>query len=362
MEMPGWLDVLGRLMDRAGGLMCRLGNLESSTHREILDEIVIDRPVYIAGLARSGSTILLEMLARHPDAATHRYRDLPLVMTPIFWNKAFGQTYDKKAPPVERAHQDRIMVTPDSPEALEEILWMAFFENCHDPRDANVLDKRTRNPAFEAFYRDHLRKILLLRGGCRYLSKGNYNVTRIGYLQQLFPDARFIVPVREPLWHVASLMKQHRLFCQNEERDPRILKYMQRIGHFEFGLDRRAINTGDDECARSIEALWQSGQEVRGWARLWASLYHFLLTQQAQDPSLRRQILTVRYEDLCSAPGETLAQIFAHVGMELSPALQAGMAEELSEPTYYQPSFTADEEKALREETEETAALLGYAR
>ena len=66
------------------------------------------------------------MLARHRDVATHRYRDFPPVMTPIFWNKAFGRTYGKDAVPVERSHKDRIMVTPDSPEALEEVLWMAF--------------------------------------------------------------------------------------------------------------------------------------------------------------------------------------------------------------------------------------------
>ena len=360
MEMPGWLDMLGRLMDKAGTLMRRVGNLESSAHRDILDEIAIDRPIYVTGLARSGSTILLEMLARHPDAATHRYRDLPLVLTPIFWNKAFGQIYGKNAAPVERAHKDRIMVTPDSPEALEEIVWMAFFENCHDPKMINVLDHATRDPTFEAFYRDHLRKILHIRGGRRYLSKGNYNIARIAYLQKLFPDARFIVPIRDPVWHVASLMKQHRLFCENEERDPRILSYMQRIGHFEFGLDRRVINTGDNERTRSIEDLWQSGQEVRGWARLWASLYGFVFAQQAQDAGLRKQILTVRYEDLCSAPGDTLARVFAHAELDLSPALQASLAGQLSEPTYYRPNFTADEEKALREETEETAAMFGY--
>ena len=360
--MPGWLDLLGGLMDRTGGLMRRLGNLESSTHRQILDEISIDRPIYVAGLARSGSTILLEMLASHPDAATHRYRDLPPVMMPIFWNKAFSQSYGKNVAAVERAHRDRIMVTPDSPEALEEVLWMAFFEDCHDPGKANVLDKAASNPEFEAFYRDHLRKILHIRGGCRYLSKGNYNFTRFGYLQKLFPDARFIVPVRDPIWHVASLMKQHRLFCQEEGRDPRILRYMQRIGHFEFGLDRRVINTGDDERTRSIEALWQSGQEVRGWARLWASLYDFLLDQQAKDDGLRRLILTVRYEDLCNTPSESLAQVFAHAGLELSPALHARLTGELSRPTYYRPGFNADEEKAIREETEETAALLGYAK
>ncbi len=360
MEMPGWLDLLGRLMDRAGGFMRGLGNLESSAHRDPLDSIDIDRPVYVAGLARSGSTILLEMLARHPEAATHRYRDLPLVMTPIFWNKAFGQIYGKGVAPVERAHKDRIMVTPDSPEALEEILWMAFFRGCHDVRESQILDRTTRAPSFEEFYRDHLRKILLIRGGRRYVSKGNYNITRLAYLQHLFPQARFILPIRDPRWHVASLLKQHRLFCENEKRDPRILRYMQRIGHFEFGLDRRAINTGDAESAKSIDALWSSGQEVRGWARLWANVYGSLHRQLTSDTVLRQATLVVRYEDLCRAPGEMLARVFAHAELPLTPEQQASLACEISEPAYYSPRFTEDEERALREETAETAAQFGY--
>ena len=99
---------------------------------------------------------------------------------------------------------------------------------------------------------------------------------------------------------------------------------------------------------------------MRGWARLWAGVYGFLSAQQANDEDLRRRILTVRYEDLCNTPGETLELIFAHAGLHLSPELRARMSDELSQPTYYQPSFTADEEKAIREETDETAALLGY--
>lgn len=40
--------------------------------------------MYIAGLARSGTTILLEKLATHPDVVTHRYRDDPPIFSP-YW-------------------------------------------------------------------------------------------------------------------------------------------------------------------------------------------------------------------------------------------------------------------------------------
>jgi hypothetical protein len=243
---------------------------------------------------------------------------------------------------------------------MEEVLWMRFFPDCHDTARSQVLDRTTQHPKFERFYRDHLKKILMIRRGRRYLSKGNYNLTRFGYLAKLFPDACFIVPVREPSWHVASLMKQHRLFCAEERRDPRILKHMQRVGHLEFGLGRRPINAGDRTAAEAIERLWQDGQEIRGWARYWAMLYGFILAQLEGDPELKGRVMLVRYEDLCDRPGPTLEAVFAHAHLPLDPAALGRMARALSRPTYYELGFTAEEAAVIAAETAATRARLGY--
>ncbi len=359
MEMPAWLDRLGGMVERRAGFWQRLGDLESKVYAHELESVPLDRPVYVTGLARAGTTILLEVLAARPGVATHRYRDFPPVYTPLFWNRAFAHVYKSDAPPAERAHKDRILVTPDSPEAIEEVLWMRFFPDIHDSARNQVLDAATSNPAFERFYRDHLRKILLVRGGRRYLSKGNYNLTRLAYLRKLFPDARFVVPVRDPLWHVASLMKQHRLFCAEETRDPRILAHMRRAGHLEFGLDRRAINVGDG-VAQEVERLWAEGQEVRGWARYWNSLYRFVARQREADPGLGEATLVVRYEELCERPRETLRAVLAHAGMEADEAELDTLAGRLSAPGYYAPGFTDEERGVIAEETAEARGLLGY--
>ncbi|HET8702102.1 MAG TPA: sulfotransferase, partial [Nitrococcus sp.] len=241
-----WMDVLGGFINRHKRFGIGLGNLETRLLAEPLAAIRIDQPIYIAGLARSGSTLLLEILSWLPETLTHRYRDYPALYTPYFWNRFLDYTPQQKTAPVERTHRDGILITPESPEAFEEILWMSFFSQLHDPQVNAVLNTQTDNPEFEAFYRDHIRKLMLVRGGQRYLSKGNYNITRLDYLLKLFADARFIIPVREPSWHIASLMKQHALFCEGSRRSPRALAHLQRVGHFEFGLDRRPVNTTGD--------------------------------------------------------------------------------------------------------------------
>lgn len=355
-EVDPWINTFGSLLERAPGLLIRLGDWETRLLKDRMAGIVIDRPVYIAGLARSGSTILLELLARHPDVATHRYRDFPLLPIPWAWNwflDRAGRTDDVAA---ERAHRDRIMITPESPEAFEEVLWMAFFPRLHDPRSIAVLSGNEKHPRFEAFYRDHIRKILLLRGGRRYVAKGNYNVTRLAYLKKLFPDARFIVPVRDPVWHIASLMKQHSLFVSSGRQDERITRYLRRAGHFEFGLDRRAINVGED--GEAAHRLWQKGEEVAGWAAQWAAVYGHV-ADILEEPDIAEAVKIVRYEDLCADPAEVVAAVLAHGGLSESglPDLARSV---ISPPSYYEPSFSQEEREIIRSVTAPVAARFGY--
>lgn len=250
------------------------------------------------------------------------------------------------------------MITPDSPEAREEAIWMAFFDHLHDPERSNVLNREAENPAFEKFYRDHIRKLLAARGKRRYLSKGNYNITRLAYLHKLFPDARFVIPVRDPVWHIASLMKQHRLFCEGERGNHHALDYMRRLGHFEFGLDLRPINCGDSEIVREIEYLWRNGEEVRGWAKYWAMIYGHVAETLEADPALRKATMILRYEDLCEKPEETMKQLMTHCRLAASETVIGNFAERLKLPDYYRPAYSEDDLASIAELTEQVATRL----
>jgi hypothetical protein len=120
--VPTGLHLQSRLFAATAGLWRRLGNLESQVLGEEIGNIDIDRPVYVTSLARAGTTIITEMLERHPNLTSHHYSDFPNVWTPYWRNHLLQQTR-RTAPPVqERAHKDRIQVSNDSPEAVEEVL------------------------------------------------------------------------------------------------------------------------------------------------------------------------------------------------------------------------------------------------
>lgn len=354
--------ILGGAVYRYPGLWVRLGNLETRLLSDLLGDVQPRRPIYIAGLARSGSTLLLEMLAWHEEVVTHLYRDFPLLHVPYAWNRFLDRAPRREATPAERTHADGILVTPESPEAFEEVLWMTFFPRLHDPDASAVLDGRTRHPGFESFYRDHIRKLLLLRGGRRYVSKANYNVTRLEYLLRLFPDARFIIPVREPVWHIASLMKQHRLFCRGQRGNPRALTHLRRVGHYEFGLDRRPVNAGDADRVRAIRALWEGGNEVEGWALYWDHVHRFIADRLQRNRALNEAALIVRHERLCREPAATARAVLHHCRLAVPHGFEARTAKRVRFPTYYEPGFTEAELGIIERYTAETASRLGVVR
>lgn len=361
-EMPvaRWVDFFGGFIERHRKLWVSLGRLETRFVSERIKDVAIKRPIYICGLARAGSTILLEALAAHEATVSHCYKDFPPIYTPYWWNRYLDLVPKREEIPVERVHKDRILINSDSPEAMEEILWMTFFPQSHDPDMSSVLAGFIDNPDFELFYRDHIKKLLVVRKGQRYLAKGNYNITRMDYLLKLFPDARFVVPVREPCAQVASLLKQHSLFCKGQEQNPPALEHMRRVGHFEFGKDRRPINTGDHNEAMETLRFWKEGREAQGYAKQWSAVYGFLANRLEKNKALREVTLVVRYEDLCADSETILQKLFDHVELFDAEEVIARYAPQISLPTYYKPNLTEEEKTGILRETAAAAARFGY--
>lgn len=357
-RVPTFLHVLGGLVHRHPAFWLWLGRLESNFLSDQTRQVPVQMPIYVCGLARSGSTLLHQVISAHPHVATHRIKDYPMLFTPYWWRRATANL--RPQPPRERLHQDRVMVTPMSPDALEEMLWMAFFPRCHDPSVRNLLGAEDLHPAFESFYDVHLRKLLLAEGATRYAAKANYHVARLPYLARLFPDARFVIPLRAPESHIASLLRQHRWFSRGQREHPRALDYMRWSGHFEFGLDRRPMHLGDGEQVRRVVEAWADGDEIRGLAVYWDMVHGYLRRLLDSDARLRQAALVVRYESLCASPVETLGAVFAHCALPDAERIVEGHAPGIRSPDYYRSDFSQEDLAVIRAETADTARLWGY--
>ncbi len=356
--VPAWLHFLGGLVHHFRDCWLWLGRLEANLLARELSQVPLRMPIYVCGLARAGTTLVHEVVSSHPGVATHRIKDYPMVFTPYWWRRATAKL--RPQAPRERPHGDRVMITTESPDALEEMLWLAFFPRCHDPAVSNLLGAQDRHPAFEAFYTAHLRKLLLAERATRYAAKANYHVARLPYLVRLFPDAKFLLLVRSPAGQIASLMRQHQWFSAGQRKHARALAFMQRSGHYEFGLDRRPLHLGDGARVQQILQAWAAGDEVRGQALYWDMVYGYLARLLADDAQVRAATRVVRFETLCAAPEETLREVLEHCLLPDADRIVARHAAGISYPTYYQSNFSPADLEVIRQETADTASLWGY--
>ncbi len=350
-RVPFYIDWMGYTLDRAQGFLKNFGKLETKLLEFDIIEHKLDRPVFVTGLARSGSTILLEILNDHQDITSFQYRDYPFIHINYFWN-TMRSAIPSNPQKIERAHKDRIMINNESPEALDEILWMSFFEGLHDPKKINTLNIETSNIEFENFYKNSLLKLLALRKSKRIVLKNNYVFSRLPYLHKILPDAKFIIPVRKPEDHIASMLKQHELLGREQENDPRGIRYMRRHGHYEFGLDFRPINFGD---AETIIKEWRAENFIKAYAIYWAQTHEFIHKTLQENPGLKKQCLIVKYDEFCTQPAEMIKTILDFCGLE-GPSLTMRWSEKISAPTYYEPSFSAEEKALIQAHTKAAAA------
>src|SRR3546814_4969380 len=86
----------------------------------------IVQPVFVCGLARAGTTILLETLAGHPELGSHRYRDDPFVFTPMLWDAFLARLPNERTTPAERAHADRSEEHTSELQSLMRISYAVF--------------------------------------------------------------------------------------------------------------------------------------------------------------------------------------------------------------------------------------------
>jgi hypothetical protein len=303
-----WERWLHRLAFATRTAQLGIADLEQRLFRRELAPIEAGAPVLITALPRAGTTILLEMLAAAPSFASHTYRDMPFVLCPLLWQR-FTQRFQADAALRERAHGDGIQIGIDSPEAFEEILWMAFFAD-HYRAETLPVWQECHRAGFADFFAEHQRKVILLRRrnkttARRYVSKNNLDLARIPTLWQAVPQAQVVVLVRDPLQQAKSLHQQHLRFLELHQRDAFARRYMAGIGHFDFGANLKPVDFGGWHGKRHC----QDPRQLGFWLEYWLAAYQHVL-QHAD----RRQLHIVSFERLCA--GGDLSRLAHCLGID----------------------------------------------
>jgi len=291
------LHPLGRLISRSDCLNWLENRLRLADTRKRQPEIAaqpVERPLFITGLPRTGTSILHELLAQDPASRA-----------PLHWEVRFpcpppeAASYESD-PRIERAERQIQLWNQIVPEyaAMHELGARIPVEcvqlTTHEFVSEELLG-RYQAPSYSAYYakadlvpayRFHRSMLQHLQWRCpreRWVLKAPSHFPVLDVLFAVYPDARVVITHRDPLKilpSVASILYST-MWVRTDEVDTDAL-----LGWF----------TGET-CAALVErmiALRESGQV---------------------DP---RQFHDVRYADLVRDPVPTLAGIYAHFGIPFS--------------------------------------------
>lgn len=201
-------------------------------HPEI-ETIEIEPPLIIAGLPRTGTTHLLNLIS-----ADHRLRSLSywesLEPIPVAAEQALPEGVED--PRIQRCRdslgmQDQLMplfknmheMTPEHIHEEIELMGMDYsmmlFESyaiLPSWRDAYLAQDQT--PHYE-FLKRALKALQWLRGPQRWILKSPQHIEQLVPLQHVFPDATFVLTHRDPVAVIASMLTMQ-TYASRLSREP----------------------------------------------------------------------------------------------------------------------------------------------
>lgn len=249
----------------------------------------IDKPVFVCGLARSGTTPITQMLYFTDEFSSLEYRDLPFIEIPLVWN-LFNKFIYGKNKEIERFHKDGLIITQNSPDAFLEIIFKNNIENYDENGFSQLLKSNYKNINLKKELILTINKVNKLRKKRRFLSKINYLVSRIEYILSIFKNAKIIICVRNPIETAKSLSKLHYKFI-NESKTNKYFDFnISQLCHFEFGINRKPLLFLNCEKTKSY---WGKNQNINGYLNEWINLYSYLIKFKTN-----KNILFINYDNL----------------------------------------------------------------
>ena len=199
---------------------------------------LLEKPIFIIGCNRSGTTVLFRNLSAHPDTWS-----LYIESQDIFYRHH----------PIDDALGDRIIEAGSQDEAQD--IEGYFYRQAHNKEffcDTALL----RHVPLKAMQRPlgHLYK----RAPLRLVEKTPANSLRIPYLAKMFPDAKFIFLVRRGEDVVSSLMEGWKRWSQCEDKEWRYNRWHYLVPpEWQAWRDKRLEEICAFQYVESNRIAWQ---------------------------------------------------------------------------------------------------------
>jgi hypothetical protein len=260
----------------------------------------IERPIFITGLPRSGTTFLHRLLMEDPNNRAPRVWQT-IYPYPLAKPARGGRdprpgrvarqlrTFEKLAPEFRALHP----LDAGSPQECSEITAhvfrsLRFDTTYHVPTYRRWLDGTGHLPAYR-FHKRFLQHLQHQDGGGRWVVKCPDHLFALDAIRTVYPDARLVFVHRDPVKVLLSVAK--------------LTEVLRRP--FTRRLDRREI--GQQESGR-----WLDGAQ------------HMIAA--GDDAGLPEPIHHVHHNDLVANPVGTVTALYRHFGLSLAPSVAASIA------------------------------------
>jgi hypothetical protein len=274
----------------------------------------IRRPVFVVGHARSGTTYLHRLMANDLRFSYVLLWEMffpsliekKVLRAVLRWDQRLGGRLRKRIDALDerlfaksQGVHDSGLFAPEEDEFLLTLscasgFWVVQFPYV-DELDFYYVDDRwsaAKRRRVMQFYKECVRRQLVLNGpGKTHLSKAPIHCGRVASLIETFPDARFVVPVRNPY-----------------ETIPSFLKLMQ----FAWSARKRSEKYMQDSFRSFVDSSYHYYQHPLD-----------VLDAHPEVPSM-----IVGYGDLVTHPGGTLRRVYDVIGIDMVPELEKALADE----------------------------------
>ena len=227
--------------------------------------------IFITGLARSGTTALLNNFYSSNQFGSMVYSYMPFILFPKF-AYFFSKISINQISETERLHNDGIKINLNSPECLDEIFWIKSENKFNN----ETCEFKKNNGNIIRAYDYFLSKYMRMQKKTRMVIKNNNNHQRLDILANYFSNSFFLLMFREPIFHAYSLLNQHKNFLSLQKKESFILEYMKLIGHREFGIDSLPF-------AYSPKKKWESKYKkdnINYWLMQWIETHKWFVKNE----------------------------------------------------------------------------------
>lgn len=297
------LTTLGRLSCRETLLRYLENRLRLTEHRrrhpEVADEI-IERPIFIVGLPRTGTTLLFNLLAQDPAHRTPRSWEVEWPVPPpepdtycsdsrIRDAEKLFANLDRLIPMLPAIHEFGAELPQECvPINAHEMLSVQFNVTFHAPSYQTWLDGQSMVRSYE-FHRRFLQHLQSKYMKERWALKSPAHLPAIDALLDVYPDALIIHTHRDPADVMPSLASLHHAFrsMSSDSVDP-------------FRIGRNVMDIWSLYLRRAMEAR-----------------------RRHRDKS--DQFFDAHFDETLADPVDVLRRAYEHFGLTFTQAVRARM-------------------------------------